>query len=129
MTEPHSAPEGRAIDPAGWVDRHADYLYRYALRTVRRPEAAEDLVQETLLAAWKGRAEYRGGAAERSWLTAILKRKAVDWLRRAVRERSAPADEPAANPFTAKDKYQSYFCGKRSELTICVNASAPQVSP
>ena len=47
----------------------------------------EDLVQETLLAAWRGRDEFSGQASERTWLTAILKRKAADWLRRRVRER------------------------------------------
>lgn len=106
MTNLHSAPDEPALDPTGWVDRHADYLYRYALRTVRRPEAAEDLVQETLLAAWRGRAEFRGGASERSWLTAILKRKAIDWLRKTVRERAGDG-EPTADPFTASNKWRA----------------------
>ena len=38
-------------DPAEWVDRHGDALYRYALLRVRNPERAEEMVQECLLAA------------------------------------------------------------------------------
>ena len=79
--------EGTALDPTKWVDRHGDYLFRYAFGRVRRSEAAEELVQEALLAAWRGRASFRGRASERSWLTAILKRKVIDWLRAAVRDR------------------------------------------
>ena len=40
-----------SVNPDSWVDRHGDCLYRYALMRVRRPEVAEDLVQETLFAA------------------------------------------------------------------------------
>lgn len=80
-------PASRAADPRAWVAEHGDYLYRYALAAVRHREAAEDLVQDTLLAAWQARADFAGRATERTWLTAILKRKAVDWLRRRVRER------------------------------------------
>ncbi|PYK81851.1 MAG: hypothetical protein DME41_11275, partial [Verrucomicrobia bacterium] len=33
-------------DPATWVDEHGDVLYRYALARVRKPDVAQDLVQE-----------------------------------------------------------------------------------
>jgi RNA polymerase sigma-70 factor (TIGR02943 family) len=76
------------LDPQTWIQRHGDYLYRYAISRVRRGEAAEDLVQETLLAAWRGRKNYQGRASERSWLSAILKRKVIDWIRSSVRARN-----------------------------------------
>jgi RNA polymerase sigma-70 factor (ECF subfamily) len=97
------------LDPQGWVDRHGDYLYRYALARVRRGEVAEDLVQEALLAAWRGRARFNGRASERSWLTAILKRKVIDWLRAKVRERNrteAGDDEWANKQFTGSGKWK-----------------------
>lgn len=84
MDRASTAPE---LDPAGWVDAHGDYLYRFALARARDPEAAEELVQETLLAALTSRHAFRGRSSERSWLTAILKRKAIDWLRAEVRKR------------------------------------------
>src|SRR5256885_14657205 len=40
-----------ASDPERWVDEHGDILYRYALERVRKPDIAQDLVQETFLAA------------------------------------------------------------------------------
>jgi RNA polymerase sigma-70 factor (TIGR02943 family) len=74
------------LDAQRWLERHGDYLYAYALQRIRRTEAAEDLVQETLLAAWTNRDGFAGEASERTWLTAILKRKVIDRLRRRVRD-------------------------------------------
>lgn len=101
----------QVADSRRWVELHGDYLYRYALRSVRRSEVAEDLVQETLLAAWRGRDGFAGRSSERSWLTAILKRKVIDWLRAAVRERArtadATADEVEAGLFDDTDHWRA----------------------
>ena len=104
-TGPTDRP-GPTCDPRAWVELHGDYLYRFALARVRRAEVAEDLVQEALLAAWAARASFDGRASERTWLTAILKRKAIDWLRKQVRERLRSNEEKpasgAAVPFTRR---------------------------
>ena len=42
------------VDADRWVDEHSDCLYRYALVRVRTPEVAQDLVQDTFLAATRG---------------------------------------------------------------------------
>jgi RNA polymerase sigma-70 factor (ECF subfamily) len=47
---------------------------------------AEDAVQETLLSALESRTHYAGRASEKTWLTAILKRKIIDCIRKQVRE-------------------------------------------
>ena len=73
-------------DPAGWVDRHGDYLYRYALLRLRDPAAAEDAVQETFLAGLKGLDAFDGRVDIKYWLRGILRNKIVDHIRRAVRE-------------------------------------------
>lgn len=80
-------------DPVLWLDAHGDALYRFALARVRDAALAEDLVQDTLLAALRARDSYAGAAAERTWLIAILKNKIVDHFRRAVREQPL-AEEP-----------------------------------
>lgn len=98
MSSRGGEPAERTADPSGWVERHGDYLYRFAAAAVRHREAAEDLVQDALLAAWRARDGFDGRASERTWLTAILKRKVIDWLRRRVRERGEPL-EP--DPFAA----------------------------
>lgn len=69
-------------DPAEWVDRHGDYLFAYAMSRLRDASAAEDLVQETLLAALQAVNGYAGKSSERTWLTGILKHKIIDYYRR-----------------------------------------------
>jgi RNA polymerase sigma-70 factor (TIGR02943 family) len=78
-------PSG-SVNPDSWVDRHGDCLYRYALMRVRRPEVAEDLVQETLFAAVRTYANFRGTSSERSWLCGILKNKICDHFRKLAQE-------------------------------------------
>ncbi len=81
-----SSDSTSALDPDQWVDQYADYLYRFAVARIRDHHTALDLVQETLLAGLKARERYRGVAAERTWLTGILKNKIVDFYRRGRRE-------------------------------------------
>lgn len=77
---------GTRTDPATWPDRYGDALYRHALVRLRDPMAAEEMVQETFLAALQGRERFAGDAAEKTWLIGILKHKIVDHLRKAARE-------------------------------------------
>lgn len=84
-------------DPAVWVDKHGDALFRYALLRVRDSDLAEEMVQECFLAALDARKRFDARSSERTWLIGILKRKIVDHLRRVSRQRKAePAPEPAA---------------------------------
>jgi len=82
-----------ASDPPTWLDRHGDALYRYALLRVREPATAEDLVQETLLAALRGQSRFAGESSERTWLIAILKNKIIDHFRRHAHEAPLPESE------------------------------------
>jgi RNA polymerase sigma-70 factor (ECF subfamily) len=70
-----------ALDPEQWVAAHGDALFRYALLRVGRREAAEDLVQETFVAAIRARDSFRNTATVRTWLIGILRRKIVDHYR------------------------------------------------
>jgi RNA polymerase sigma-70 factor (TIGR02943 family) len=88
-------PRDAASDPATWLDRHGDALFRYALLRVREPDLAEEMVQECLLAALGARARFSGQSSERTWLVGILKRKIIDHARRVARERPAEAVDPA----------------------------------
>jgi RNA polymerase sigma-70 factor (TIGR02943 family) len=81
------APRTAQLRPEDWLDDHGDYLYRFALARVECPQSAEDLVQETLLAALKAAPSFAGRSSERTWLTGILKNKLVDRLRQSQRAR------------------------------------------
>ena len=72
------------------VENQRAYLLRYASLQLRNPEAAEDAVQETLLAALAGGTGFAGRSNLRTWLTGILKHKIVDAIRRANREQPLP---------------------------------------
>jgi RNA polymerase sigma-70 factor (TIGR02943 family) len=76
------------VDPEVWVDDHGDVLYRFALARLRNSATAEDLVQETLLAAFKAKDRFEGRASVRSWLVGILKNKIIDFFRKRSRETS-----------------------------------------
>ena len=70
------------INSDSWVDRHGDALFRYAVARVTDPAVAEDLVQETFLAALQAKARFRGQSSEKTWLFAILKHKLIDHFRK-----------------------------------------------
>jgi len=79
---------GASANPERWVDDYGDYLFKYALMRLRDPLKAEDIVQETFLAALKGAKSFQGRSAEKSWLVGILKNKIFDHYRKAGRETS-----------------------------------------
>jgi RNA polymerase sigma-70 factor (ECF subfamily) len=83
---PSPSSATRVADPERWVDEHGDCLFRFALVRVRKEEVAEDLVQETLLAAVRTVENFAGRSSERSWLTGILKNKICDYFRQLGRE-------------------------------------------
>jgi len=86
MTEPQLTESNEGLDPARWLEKYGDYLYRYALTRLNRAQAAEDLVQETFLAAFQARSRFAQASSERTWLVGILKHKIVDHLRKSQRE-------------------------------------------
>lgn len=73
------------------IQSHRSYLVRYASMHLKDTSAAEDAVQETLLAALAGASGFEGRADLRTWLTGILKHKIVDSIRRSSRELSLDA--------------------------------------
>jgi len=71
-----------------WLTLYGDYLYRYALFRLSNEEIARDMVQETLIAAWKARKNFRGDSSVRTWLVGILKHKITDYIRKQIRDRN-----------------------------------------
>lgn len=69
-------------DVEAWVEEFGDRLFRYALLRTGKREIAEDLVQETFLAAVNSLDRFRQDAAPMTWLSAILRRKIADHFRR-----------------------------------------------
>ena len=56
-------------------------LFAYAVRLTRNPSVAEDVLQESLVAAWRGAARFRGQGRVVAWLLGIVHHKALNALR------------------------------------------------
>jgi len=82
LTHQQKLMQTHSLNPDLWVDAYADYLFNYAVARVSDSEIAKDLVQETFFAGLKSAKNYKGDAAERTWLIAILKRKVIDHYRK-----------------------------------------------
>jgi RNA polymerase sigma factor (sigma-70 family) len=79
------------------VGRHQQAVRAFLRRTLADPADADDLAQETFLAAWTGLWRYRRQASLRSWLCAIAwkKRLTSDRSRRRDRLRIEALEPPA----------------------------------
>ena len=82
MNQEEKIKPAHQLNPTGWVDLYADYLYNYAISRVNNEELAKDLVQETFFAGLNSAKNFKGSASERTWLVAILKRKVIDHYRK-----------------------------------------------
>ena len=82
------SPGVQISDPSTWVEQHGDHLFRYSLMRVRNRELAENLVQETFLAALASRDSFGGRSSEKTWMIGILKHKIIDQYRKSFREKS-----------------------------------------
>jgi len=78
----------KAGDPKDWLNDHGDYLYRFAMSRVHNEDLASDMLQDTLLAAWKGHENFKGQSSVRTWLVGILKHKIIDHIRAEIRARN-----------------------------------------
>lgn len=76
-----------------WVDAYSSSLYRRALYLTSNAAVAEDIVQETFLAATQYFDNYTAASAPGTWLHAILKNKVADYFRGRYRSDPPKQDE------------------------------------
>jgi RNA polymerase sigma-70 factor (ECF subfamily) len=90
-------------DFASRCNAHRGYLLRVAMLQLRDNDLAEDVVQDTLLAALQGASGFSGRSSLKTWLTGILKHKIVDAIRRKEREpvRASLEEESQIEDFDA----------------------------
>ncbi len=110
MNKTGTAENRHMTDPETWVDEHGDYLYRFALSRLHDKAAAEDLVQETFLAALHARKSFKGRSSVATWLAGILKHKIIDHFRKESRTQPVEDVEPFVsnmeNFFDEKGKWK-----------------------
>ena len=124
------------INPNKWIDLYSDYLFNFTISRVSDREMAQDLVQDTFLAALKAMKNFKGEASERTWLISILKRKIIDHYRKTNSKKGKAEvrinykdsesegdwlEERVADPFdkTAQDSIENTELG--DAIHICLD--------
>ncbi|MBI5705557.1 MAG: sigma-70 family RNA polymerase sigma factor [Armatimonadetes bacterium] len=81
------------------VGEHRRRAYSMALQLTRNPSEAEDLLQETMVKAWRGYESYQTGRPFLNWLLRIMQRAYLDSLRRENPVRKAESLQALSQPF------------------------------
>jgi RNA polymerase sigma-70 factor (ECF subfamily) len=86
----------------------APKLYAVALRILRRRDWAEEVLQESFVNIWNSFPEYSAHkSAPMTWMTAVVRNRSLDWLRRPNLEQGRDdydelagnlPDDPAGQP-------------------------------
>ena len=86
--KPHLPSSGivPALNPERWLDDYGDMLFGFVMVRIRDRGVAEELVQETFLAALRASQSFAGRSTERAWPFGILRNKVADHYRHQSRE-------------------------------------------
>ena len=95
-----ASQQGDSTAFAELVDRHAAMAYRVAYRVTGNREDAQDVAQESFIAAWQSLTGFKGDAQFSTWLYRIVTRRA---LNRATRGRVHPDTQTATTASWATD--------------------------
>lgn len=93
-------PQGRQAEFEAVVLEHFHTLYSTALRLTRNPSEAQDLVQETLLKAYRFFDRFEPGTNVKAWLFTILRNTYINTYRKTVRQQEQ-VDFERIEPFYA----------------------------
>jgi RNA polymerase sigma-70 factor, ECF subfamily len=74
------------------VERHHELLFRYAFRMTGCRAAAEDIVQEAFLRAFRALEQLRDELAERGWLLTITRNEFSRWCRKKAQQKIIRAE-------------------------------------
>jgi RNA polymerase sigma-70 factor, ECF subfamily len=104
-------PEPATTVDALELDKHRPHLIKFAMVQLRNATHAEDVVQETLVAAVQGADRFAAQSSVRTWLIGILKHKIIDHFRRQSREAPLPGleEETSLEDLDARFKPDGHF--------------------
>ncbi len=75
-----------------WVNLFGDALYSWAFHKISDEALAQDLVQETFVAAYQNLANFKEASSPKTWLFGILKNKIIDHYRFRAKRQSISMD-------------------------------------
>jgi RNA polymerase sigma-70 factor (ECF subfamily) len=116
-SDPVAAPQAPANED---LERYRRELTAYCYRMLGSGFEAEDAVQEAMVRAWRGFAEFEGRSAVRSWLYRIATNVCLDMLRSRQRRALAMDFGPAgrADSFTAATRPESAWVEPVSDARV-----------
>lgn len=71
-----------------WLAKYGDDMYSWAHYKTSSKETAEDLVQDTMISAFKSFDKYKPGSNPKTWLYTILNNKIIDYYRASNTQKS-----------------------------------------
>jgi RNA polymerase sigma-70 factor (ECF subfamily) len=80
------------LHPEKWVENYSNEMYKWVLDKVGKKTEAEDLVQETFLAALQSMHTFQQKSSEKTWLFGILKNKMFDFFKKTPEYASLDKD-------------------------------------
>lgn len=105
--------------------RHAAALFGYLLALKQERTVAEEVLQDTYLAAWQAASRFRGGASVRTWLFAIARRQARDRGRRHHPTTTADDDVLAVADLAPGPEQAALDRAELREVVAGINALGP----
>ncbi len=96
------------------VETYGDTLFGTAFLMTRDRAAAEDIVQSSLLLAWKGIPRFKAGTNLKAWLVRILVNQVMSQRRRKQHSQS-PLDAAATRPATTVDGLEAVLESERQQ--------------
>lgn len=96
--------------------RHAGSLLSYLIGVLPDRGMAEEVVQDTMLAAWRGAGRFREDSSVRTWLFAIGRRQAMQRLRRRGELSATATDDGGLLAWPALEPGPEATMIARSEL-------------
>ena len=97
----HRIAQGDGDAMASFYRKHGRVVFAQVLLVVDEQVLAEEIVQDTMLAVWRGASSFRGESSVRSWVIAIARRQTRDRLRGRrlwVVDDTLLADQPGPGP-------------------------------
>jgi RNA polymerase sigma-70 factor (ECF subfamily) len=99
--------------------RHGQAVFAHLVLVIEDRTLSEEILQDTMLAAWRGAAGFRGDSTVRSWLISIARRQARDRLRR---HRFTIVDDESLSETPATDAGPEQLVLNRAEATAVATA-------
>jgi RNA polymerase sigma-70 factor (ECF subfamily) len=101
-----------------WVNQFSDELYSWAFFKTSSKEIAEDLVQDTFLAAFHKIDSFEGKSQPKTWLFSILNNKVIDYYRLSARTTKKNFSLTENSGFELSDGlFNSYGCWKSNDIS------------